>query len=90
MSKQLYKLLVDAVDEEGPFYQNFYAYGKGYDESIDSTMIFLNYLGYKDINIVEVEHFDVNYLPDEIIEDELFNGYIQNVKFAYPVEKETD
>jgi hypothetical protein len=51
-------------------------------------MKFTSFFGYKDVIIEEINVINVDDLEEieELIEDENFDGFIQNIKEAYPSE----
>jgi|GEM_PF-3187358 len=78
-------ILVNATDEVGPFFQNFYSLKESEEEAINDVMKFTSLSGYKNVVIEEIETINVDDLDDieELIEDEEFCGFIQNIKEAY-------
>jgi hypothetical protein len=58
------------------------------EEAIYDVMKFTSFFGYKDVIIEEINVINVDDLEEieELIEDENFDGFIQNIKEAYPSE----
>jgi hypothetical protein len=58
------------------------------EEAIYDVMKFTSFLCYKNVIIEEIKIINVDDLEDieELIEDEDFDGFIQNIKEAYPSE----
>lgn len=82
-------ILLNAIDEDGPFFQNFYSLKESREEAIDDVMKFSSLSGYKSVVIEEIEAINIDDLDDieELIEDEGFHGFLQNIKYAYPDEE---
>jgi hypothetical protein len=82
-------ILLNAVDEVSPFFQNFYSLKESEEEAINDVMRFTSFLGYKDVIIEEIKVINIDDLNEieELIEDEDFDGFIQNIKEAYPNEE---
>jgi hypothetical protein len=82
-------ILLNATDEDGPFFQNFYSLKGSREEAINDVMKFSLLSGYKSVVIEEIEAINIDDLDDieELIEDEDFHGFIQNIKEAYPDEE---
>ena len=88
-NKLVIYILLNATDEVGPFFQNFYSLKESNEEAINDVMKFTSLSGYKNVVIEEIETINVDDLDDieELIEDEDFCGFIQNIKEAYPDEE---
>jgi hypothetical protein len=86
--KTVIYILLNAKDEFSPFFQNFYSMKQSEEEAIYDVMKFTSFLGYKDVIIEEIKVLNVDDLEEieELIEDENFDGFIQNIKEAYPSE----
>lgn len=82
-------ILLNAADEVGPFFQNFYSLKESNEEAINDVMKFTSLYGYNNVVIEEIEAINVDDLDDieELIEDKDFHGFIQNIKEAYPDEE---
>jgi hypothetical protein len=82
-------ILLNAIDEVSPFFQNFYSLKESEEEAINDVMKFTSFLGYKDVIIEEIKVINIDDLDeiDELIEDEDFDGFIQNIKESYPNEE---
>lgn len=83
MSKQLYHLLIHAIDEEGLFYQNYYPYGKSLNDAINKISYFLAKVDYTQVEVVEHTLFSIDNLPSDVIQEDDFDGFIHNVKYGY-------
>ena len=80
---KLFYVLFEAIDDEGPFFQNIYPYAKSESNAIELVMTYLNAYNYSNITIDEIAEIDnVNNIED-LIQIEEFKGYIQNVKHGY-------
>ncbi|HBG33022.1 MAG: hypothetical protein A2013_04985 [Tenericutes bacterium GWE2_38_8] len=82
-------ILLNAIDEVSPFFQNFYSLKESEEEAINDVMKFTLFLGYNDVIIEEIKVIHIDDLDEieELIEDENFDGFIQNIKEAYPSEE---
>jgi hypothetical protein len=82
-------ILLNAIDDVSPFFQNFYSLKESEEEAINDVMKFTSFLGYKDVIIEEIKAINIDDLDEieELIEDEDFDGVIQNIKEAYPNEE---
>ena len=82
-------VLLNAIDEVSPFFQNFYSLKESEEEAINDVMKFTSVLGYRDVFIEEIKVINIDDLDDieELIENEDFDGFIQNIKEAYPNEE---
>jgi len=82
-------ILLNATDEVGPFFQNFYSLKESREEAINDVMKFTSLSGYNNVVIEEIEAINIDDLDDieELIEDEDFHCFIQNIKEAYPDEE---
>lgn len=82
-------ILLNATDEVGPFFQNFYSLKESEEEAINDVIKFTSLSGYKNVVVEEIEVINVDDLDDieELIEDKDFHGFIQNIKEAYPDEE---
>jgi hypothetical protein len=89
VNKLVIYILLNATDEVGPFFQNFYSLKESEEEAINDVMKFTSLSGYKNVVIEEIEARNLDDLDDieELIEDENFCGFIQNIKEAYPNEE---
>jgi hypothetical protein len=87
--KTVIYILLNAIDEVSPFFQNFYSLKESEEEAINDVMKFTSFLGYKDVIIEEIKVINIDDLNEieELIEDEDFDGFIQNIKEAYPNEE---
>jgi len=87
-NKTVIYILVNATDEVGPFFQNFYSLKQSEEEAIYDVMKFTSFLGYKNVIIEEIKVINADELEEieELIEDQDFDGFIQNIKEAYPNE----
>jgi len=77
-------ILLDAVDEIGPFFQNFYSLKNDKHEAIDDIMRFSELCGYTNVVIAEIEYRENFEIGDSLYIDEDFDGYIQDLKMGYP------
>jgi hypothetical protein len=84
--KTVIYILLNAIDEVSPFFQNFYSLKESEEEAINDVMKFTSFLGYQDVIIEEIKVINIDDLDEieELIEDEGFDGFIQNIKEAYP------
>ncbi|XMB71680.1 hypothetical protein RJI07_06100 [Mycoplasmatota bacterium WC30] len=82
--KKLFHVLFEAVDNESTFFQNIYPYAESKFEAIEVFKDYLNQCGYIRIKVEEVSEIDSIVDIDDIIQNNKFNGYIQNTKYRYP------
>ncbi len=82
-------ILLNATDEVSPFFQNIYSLKETEEDAISNVMKFTSLSGYKIVTIEGIEVINVDDLDniEELIEDENFCGFIQNIKEAYPDEE---
>lgn len=80
---KIYNVLIEAIDIEGPFFQNFYPYAMSSQDAITKVMDYLCKFNYQDTSIDSIEECkDIEWVND-LVEDDNFEGFIQNVKHAY-------
>jgi hypothetical protein len=88
-NKTVIYILLNATDEVSPFFQNFYSLKETEEDAISDVMKFTSLSGYKNVIIEEIKVINVDDLDNikELIENENFCGFIQNIKEAYPDEE---
>lgn len=86
-NRPIFYMLLNAIDEIGPFFQNFFSFKKTETEAIDDIMNYALICEYKDVTVDKIEiRYNIEDIED-LIEDEDFDGYVQNIKNSYPVEE---
>lgn len=85
-NKPMYYMLLNAIDDIGPFFQNFYSLKESESEALSDIMNFALLCGYKDVVIDEIDIIYSIEGIDDLITDDDFDGYIQNVKNGYQSE----
>lgn len=81
----LYRVLIDAKDDEGPFYQNYFPYGENEDQAINEVMTLLDLLQYEEIILSDIELITDNEIDQtDWITVTGYNGYLEAIKYGYP------
>lgn len=87
MKKQLYHIIVNVMDKEAPYYQNFYPFGINTDEAINKVAVYLREIQQTQIQVEDCEPFDIDHLPSDVIQEDEFDGYIHPYYYGYSAEE---
>ena len=78
-----FRILIEAIDSESFFFQNFYPYCNNKNDAIEMVSEYLTILRYTETSIEEIDECENILDIDDLIQINDFVGYIQNIKHAY-------
>ena len=85
--KDLVQVMIESVEPEFSYFQNFWAHAKHPGEAIEKILRACLDLGIQDPVAAELDWVDASALPDDVIHDEELGVFYSPVRYSFPSEK---